>query len=85
MISTKPHRILSIPELINEIFGFLDDASNARNARVSRQWHEIALDSLWHDVKNLYHLFNCLSPLEMTPERCYVSQLPLDARIIFRK
>ena len=45
------------------IFRFLDDASNASNARVCRQWSEIALDTLWRDVDDLYRLFGLLAPL----------------------
>ncbi|KAF9459585.1 hypothetical protein BDZ94DRAFT_1122490, partial [Collybia nuda] len=50
------------------VFNFLDDASNARNARVCQQWNEIALDILWHDAQNLYCLFNLLSPLELSSD-----------------
>jgi hypothetical protein len=57
------HRVLGIPELLDMIFRFLDDASNASNARVCRQWSEIALDTLWKDVNDLYRLFGLLAPL----------------------
>jgi len=61
------HRVLGIPELLDMIFRFLDDgggASNASNARVSRQWSEIALDTLWRDVNDPYRLFGLLAPLQ---------------------
>lgn len=57
------YRVLCIPELLDMIFRFLDDASNASNARVCRQWSEIALDTLWRDVDDLYRLFGLLAPL----------------------
>lgn len=66
----KAHRVLGIPELLHEIFSCLGDASNARNARVCAQWHEIALDSLWCHAEGLYHLFSRLSPMEEIDDRC---------------
>lgn len=73
MSSTAPHRALAIPELINEIFGYLGNGSNASNAQVSHQWHEIALDCLWRDVQNLHTLFSRLAPLEKTQDQTFVS------------
>jgi hypothetical protein len=67
------HRVLAIPELLDMIFGFLDEGFNATNARVSKQWSEIALDTLWRDVSDLYRLFGLLAPLEKTSEGDYVS------------
>jgi hypothetical protein len=57
------HRILGIPELLDMVFRFLDEASNASNARICRQWSEIALDTLWRDVNDLHRLFGLLAPL----------------------
>jgi hypothetical protein len=34
------HRVLSIPELLQTIFGFGSQASNVSNALVCRNWHE---------------------------------------------
>ncbi|KAG6822700.1 hypothetical protein H0H92_012901, partial [Tricholoma furcatifolium] len=58
-------RVGAIPELLDMVFQFLDDASNATNALVSRQWSEIALDNLWKEVSDLHPLFNTLAPLEI--------------------
>ncbi|KAF5383298.1 hypothetical protein D9615_004776 [Tricholomella constricta] len=46
------------------IFQFLDDASNASNAHMCKQWSDFALDMLWREVKDLYHLLSILAPLE---------------------
>ncbi|KAJ3500467.1 hypothetical protein NLJ89_g9781 [Agrocybe chaxingu] len=59
----KMYRVLYIPELLDMIFGMLDPDSNSNNARVCRQWSEIALDSLWKDVDRLERLFGALAPL----------------------
>jgi F-box-like len=61
--ASTTHRALRIPELLDMIFRFLDDASNASNARVCRQWSEIALDTLWRDVNDFFRLFGLLAPL----------------------
>lgn len=66
-------RCLEIPELLREIFNLLDKGSNAINARVSRQWSELALDILWCDVANgdFYNLLQILAPMtEMIPFVC---------------
>ena len=60
----KMHRVFGIPELLDMVFRFLDDASNASNVRVCRQWSEIALDTLWRDVNDLHRLFGLLAPLQ---------------------
>ena len=58
------HPVLSIPELLDLTFGFMDRASNINNACVCRRWSEIALDNLWREVDNLFLLFNLLAPLQ---------------------
>lgn len=62
------HRVLAIPELLDMVFRFLDDGSNTSNARVCRQWSEIALDTLWREVNDLYRLFGLLAPLVQSSE-----------------
>ncbi|RDB16527.1 hypothetical protein Hypma_002894 [Hypsizygus marmoreus] len=69
--SSKVHRVLDIPELLDMILRFLDDASNASNARVCKQWSEMALDILWHDVRDLHRLFGLLAPLQKTSDDGY--------------
>ena len=69
------HRVLHIPELLQMIFSILDPPSNTVNARVCKQWSDIALDNLWREIDELYYLFGILAPLTMTidSEECYVS------------
>lgn len=61
-------RVLDIPELLDMVFGFLDNPSNASNASVCKRWSEIALDKLWRDVDDLHRLFGILGPLEQPGE-----------------
>lgn len=61
-------RVLDIPELLDMIFGFLDESSNASNASVCKRWSDIALDSLWRDLDDLYRLFRILKPLKQAEE-----------------
>ena len=56
-------RVLFFPEILDIIFSFLDPRSNANNARVCRQWSEVALDTLWYEVYGLHKLFALLAPL----------------------
>lgn len=57
------HHILTVQEVVAHIFGFLDQASNARNARVCKAWSERALDKVWYEV-SLPDVFLSLSPME---------------------
>lgn len=61
-------RVLEIPELLDMIFGLLDNPSNASNASVCRRWSEIALDTLWREVDDLHRLFGVLGPLKQLGE-----------------
>ncbi|KAJ7274534.1 hypothetical protein B0H12DRAFT_403347 [Mycena haematopus] len=84
MLSTNrpQNRVLAIPELLEMIFGFLDQASNASNASVSKRWSEIALDMLWRDLADLHRLFKILRPLKKTgdsPGSPYAFITPPDA------
>ncbi|KAF8269848.1 hypothetical protein EI94DRAFT_1724445 [Lactarius quietus] len=56
-------RVLAIPELLHIIFSFGTRASNASNALVCRNWREAALDHVWMEVDDLYHLLQLLAPL----------------------
>ncbi|KAJ7494625.1 hypothetical protein B0H11DRAFT_910388 [Mycena galericulata] len=66
--ASPTNRVLEIPELLDMVFGFLDNPSNAANASVCRRWSEIALDTLWRDVNDLYRLFGILRPLRQLGE-----------------
>ena len=55
------------------IFGIVDLPSNTVNARVCKQWSDIALDILWREIDELYILFRILAPLTKTDEESYVS------------
>ncbi|KAF8889435.1 hypothetical protein CPB84DRAFT_1785576 [Gymnopilus junonius] len=50
------------------IFGFLDPASNAVNARVCKRWTDIVLDTLWKEVDDLHRLFGLLAPFKVVGE-----------------
>ncbi|KAI0338822.1 hypothetical protein BDW22DRAFT_1337381 [Trametopsis cervina] len=64
--STKLTRVLEIPEILELIFSFLDEDSNARTATVCKKWSEISLNILWREVTEPIHLFTLLAPLERT-------------------
>lgn len=61
-------RVLAMPELLSMIFQFLDQGSNAANARVNKQWSDLALDVLWKEVHDLHRLFGLLAPLDSAAE-----------------
>ena len=66
------HRVLRIPELLQMIFSILDPPSNTVNARVCKQWSDIALDILWREIDELYVLFKILAPLTKMVNESYV-------------
>ncbi|KAG6808957.1 hypothetical protein H0H92_002244 [Tricholoma furcatifolium] len=61
-------RALVIRELLDNFFLYLDDASNAANARVCKKWSDAALDIIWKEVKDLHPLLSLLAPLEKIHE-----------------
>ena len=79
MPSPAIRRVLEVPELLDTIFRFLDDSSNASNARVCKKWLDVALDILWRHVDDLYTLFNILAPLRITGNE-YVHNIPAPHR-----
>ncbi|PIL34577.1 hypothetical protein GSI_03356 [Ganoderma sinense ZZ0214-1] len=64
LYGTTTHRVLAIPEIVELVFSFLDDAERANNARVSKGWSEVALDLLWRSVDDLPRLFGLLAQLD---------------------
>ncbi|KAF8068091.1 hypothetical protein FPV67DRAFT_1669955 [Lyophyllum atratum] len=76
--TSKALRVLALSELLDIIFRFLDDASNASNARVCKQWSELALDALWKEVSDLHRIFSLLSPLETVIDEVYGFARPLE-------
>jgi hypothetical protein len=79
MLAHTSRRVLDIPELLDMVFGFLDDRSNASNASVCKRWSEIALDSLWRELDDLGRLFGILKPLKQigeSPDSPYVRLPP---------
>jgi hypothetical protein len=58
----QPHRVLLIPELLQNILSFLDRADTVANACVCKQWSEIALDLIWREVNSLPRLLALLRP-----------------------
>lgn len=63
--ATTQQRVLEIPEIVELIFSFLDDESNANNAAVCRRWSELALNILWREVKGVHRLFSLLAPMQL--------------------
>ncbi|KAI0320857.1 hypothetical protein OF83DRAFT_1168946 [Amylostereum chailletii] len=57
------HRVLAIPELLGLIFSFGDRLMHYNSVLVCKQWSNIALDSLWREVDDLYHLLQLLCPM----------------------
>ncbi|KAI5116912.1 hypothetical protein M0805_002117 [Coniferiporia weirii] len=56
-------RVSGIPELLDIIFGYSSTADNARCARASRAWSDIALDHVWWENPPLEALLSLLAPL----------------------
>ena len=54
--------VLSIPELLHNTFSFMNTNENTINARVCKQWSEVALDLIWREVINIPQLSNLLGP-----------------------
>ena len=67
--------VLSIPELLHNTFSFMNTNENAINARVCKQWSEVALDLIWREVINLPQLSDLLGP--------YVDETSEDVRLLF--
>ena len=64
LYGTTTHRVLAIPEIVELVFSFLDNAERANNARVSKGFSEVALDHLWRSVDDLPRLFGLLTQLD---------------------
>lgn len=60
-------RVLEIPEILELVFSFLDDKSNANNAAVCRRWSQLALNILWRDVSDIRRAFSLLAPMKLMP------------------
>lgn len=63
----RPHMVLFIPELLGNIFSFLNRAENVIIACVCKQWSSIALDIIWEVVCDLPPLLALLRPYQMPP------------------
>src|SRR5258708_22820521 len=74
-------RVLAIPELLQVIFNFGTRTSNASNALVCRSWSGPALDHVWREVDNLYHLLRLLVPLRRK-NRQYVRRLIITLAVL---
>ncbi|TFK87886.1 hypothetical protein K466DRAFT_645714 [Polyporus arcularius HHB13444] len=61
-------RVLTIPELLEMIFSFLEKGDLSRNALVCKAWSEVALDILWRDVDDLPRMLHLLAPTEACPQ-----------------
>lgn len=58
------HRVLTIAEILRTIFSFLDKPSNARNARIRKDWSPVALDHVWAEAEP--DIFRSLCPMDIT-------------------
>jgi len=67
-------RVMCIPELLDLVFNMLDRSSNAKMARVCKEWSSVALDVLWREVDDLHHLFSLLAPLRQVGGIGYVRE-----------
>jgi hypothetical protein len=56
--------VLNIPDILASILRFTDRHTDAQCARVSKAWHEPALDILWHHVNRLEGLLKLLGPMD---------------------
>ncbi|KAK7456436.1 hypothetical protein VKT23_010684 [Stygiomarasmius scandens] len=74
------HTVLRIPELLHFIFEQSSRKDNIQNALVCKQWSEIALDVVWHDVDSLAALFNLLSPVVKAPVNWFPHVYSFDFR-----
>ncbi|EIN06479.1 hypothetical protein PUNSTDRAFT_127250 [Punctularia strigosozonata HHB-11173 SS5] len=61
-------RALCVPELLTSIFDYLERPNICACLLVNKQWSEVALDLLWHDVDDPLALFSNLAPLKTGPE-----------------
>ncbi|KAH8109629.1 hypothetical protein DFH11DRAFT_1626028 [Phellopilus nigrolimitatus] len=57
------HRVLSVLELLNFIFSYLDRHTHASCARVCKRWTGVALDLLWEELDEVVPLLSILAPL----------------------
>ncbi|KDQ52788.1 hypothetical protein JAAARDRAFT_210281 [Jaapia argillacea MUCL 33604] len=66
MSTSEPHhRVLFIPELLENIFCRSEDVRTlARSALVCKQWSDLALNTLWYELDTPVNLFKILAPLE---------------------
>ncbi|KIM82828.1 hypothetical protein PILCRDRAFT_457828 [Piloderma croceum F 1598] len=64
------HPVLTIPELLDSVFSFLDHHSNGTNACVCKAWSNVALPVLWCDV-DLWRLVSLLVPLKKRGDSSY--------------
>ena len=61
------NQVLNNAELLQNIVAHAhgDQRTLATISSVSRFWHEMALDTIWYEVINLFHLFSALAPLKL--------------------
>lgn len=64
------HHVLDIAEILRHIFSLLEQDDNARNARVCKQWTDIAIDFAWEDAHP--GVFRSLAPTRFDPARIVV-------------
>ncbi|KAG9016343.1 hypothetical protein FRB90_003217 [Tulasnella sp. 427] len=63
--STIP-RVLSISEILRDVFLDLDYSSCAAAARVCKTWVDVALDILWEELESPFPIMRLLGPITLT-------------------
>jgi hypothetical protein len=82
-VNNPATRVLTIPELLNLVFSFLDPQFNAANACVCKLWSDIALSVLWRDVHDLWRLVRLLGPLKKGLSLSYVCRFIMHYCVAF--
>ncbi|KIY49800.1 hypothetical protein FISHEDRAFT_40642 [Fistulina hepatica ATCC 64428] len=68
-----------MPELLAMIFSYLERPTLVAAACACRQWSQLSLDTLWHDVDDLVGLFGLLAPLRRDVKQFFFTR-PLEAK-----
>ncbi|KAI5118740.1 hypothetical protein M0805_000069 [Coniferiporia weirii] len=77
-VTTAMERIIRIPEMLDIIFSHNHCSQNARCARVSRSWSDVALNHVWRERPPLKALFQLLAPLVPSNNMPQTETLPED-------
>ncbi|KAI5115659.1 hypothetical protein M0805_003459 [Coniferiporia weirii] len=76
-------RVAGIPELLDIIFGYSSTADNARCARASHAWSDIALNHVWRENPPLEALISLLAPL--VPAERPENRFDMEPTVVFAR